>query len=660
MRLNRLILHDFLNHAHSELELAGLTVVAGGNNAGKSAIKDAIQFLLTGTARTTDKRGAGAEDLKRVGGVSMEVLAELSVGDRNIRASRQRGSLEVTSEGVTWGGKLAEKQAALHKLLGADSRVIRACLHAGSLPELPPAEQEELLFDLMALEFNPAAIVKLLEEHGCEERDTRLLWSQGMDVMRGAVDARLPSGSYTFEVFKLLNQEAYNARKETRKTSKLRNAAVLKDEAAEAALIQAIPALAGIEDPELKATTLDAQLIAMRGQRDELLVQVTKLRDRPDTEGKREELTAELGELDAELEKAAQWESARAELFGTQELAKLTKNLEAERQAAEQAVAMVKAKVKALRETAATFKKRPTCPLMGQECPLKDDAKEGLVLGLLARAKVFKDEDLAKAQTKLAKTMEILTPLRELNADKGRDQATILADVARVGAELEKLSTEVAEEADTEALERELSELTARVEAAPVKIQTVRTYGDQRARTKVARTAAETAQVELDSWERLCKALGPKGIRGHAITEPLKKLTESINARLHEYSPDHRVELLGSDGFELRVYGPDSPDRALPIKGLSTSERLRVGVALQDALCHLTGLRFLLVDNVDMLDPGNQEALLTTLGQMSKDYDTIVVLATVGTKTEAQDLGFTRTYWVEHGEVRLVQEEVAL
>lgn len=659
MLVNRLILHDFLNHAHSELELAGLTVVAGGNNAGKSGIKDAIQFLLTGTARTTDKRGAGAEELKRVGGTHMEVAGNLDVGGREVAVTRSKGELDVRTD-VTWGGKMAEKQDALHKLLGADSRVIRACLHAGSLPELPPAEQEELLFDLMAMEFSPATIMALLEGHGCETGDLKLIWTGDQEALRGAGDARLESGSYSFEVFKLLKDEAFNARKEARKTSKARTAAVLKEEAAEAGLIQATPALAGIEDPELKATTLEAQLATLRLQRDELVVRVSKLQDRPDTEGKHEELTAELRELDEELEKTAQWESRRAELFGVQKLAPLTTRLESNRQDAEQAVGLVRAKVKALKETAATFQKRTTCPLMDRECPLKDDAKARLVQGLKDRAEVFTKEDLTREQDKLTQTMEVLTPLRELNADKGRDKATVLADVARAGAELKKLSTEVVEEVDAEALERELIELTARVEGGPAKVSMVRTYGVQRAKTVGARTAAEIALVAFGSWERLCKALGPGGIRGQAIQEPLKKLEARVNARLGEFSPDHRVEFLGPEGFELRVYGPDSGDRALPIKGLSTSERLRVGVALQDALCHLTGLRFLLVDNVDMLDPGNRNRLMETLGTMAKDYDTIMVLATVGTKAEVQDLELTRCYWVEHGTVSLVQEEVAL
>ena len=660
MRVTRLILHDFLNHAHSELELAGLTVVAGRNNAGKSSIKDAIQFLLTGTGRTTDKRGAGAEDLKRVGGSNMQVHATLETGGKELLVVRGKGHLDVNSEGVEWGGKIADKEGQLHKLLGADSRVIRACLHAGSLPELPPAEQEELLFDLMAMEFSPATIMALLEEHGCETGDLKLIWTGDQEALRGAGDAKLESGSYSFEVFKLLKDEAFNARKEARKASKTGNAAVLKEEAAEAGLIQATPALAGIEDPELKVTTLEAQLATLRLQRDELVVRVSKLRDRPDTEGKREELTAELRELDEEMEKAAQWQSRRAELFGVQKLAPLTARLESNRQATEQAVVLVKAKVKALKETAATFQKRPTCPLMDRECPLKDDAKTRLVQGLKDRAEQFISEDLAREHGKLAKTMEILTPLRELNADKGRDIEAITQDVFRAKGELQKLSTEVVDAADIEALEQELVKLTPRVEGAPAKVSMVRTYGAQRTRTVEARTAAEIAQAEFESWERLCKALGSGGIRGQAIQEPLKKLEARVNARLGEYSPDHRVEFLGPEGFQLRVYGPDSGDKALPIKGLSTSERLRVGVALQDALCHLTGLRFLLVDNVDMLDPLNRNTLLTTLRTMAKDYDTIVVLATVGDKTEAQAMEPARCYWVEHGAVSLLQGEVAL
>lgn len=662
MRISKLTLHDFLNHAHSELELGGLTVVAGPNNAGKSAIKDAIQMLLTGTARTTDKRGAGAEELTRVGsnGFELTALLEVTRGGTITAAEvrRAKGELDVRTD-VTWGGSIGLRQEELHKLLGADGRVITACLHAGSLPELPPKEQEALLFDLMALEFDAAAVMELIKGHGCTAEDMRLLWHPDLEEFRGLNDAKLPSGTYSHEVFELLYHEAYSARTAVRKRAKELEAIATREREAENQAGLDTPALLAIkEDVPGKLIQLEAQLATLRAQRDEILTRLTRAQEHQGGLSVTT-LKAAVREEQKELKAAVAWEAKWRELLGTE--GKLETFLPGLREGVrewEAKLSLTTARVRALTDTAAKFGGRPICPLTKEQCPLDGVRRKNVVKVLTERAEV-EEQARGHQAVELEGLKAKLARVEELQAAKGRKAARIRAELEQSKKLL--ADRETMEAVDLTALEEELTELTRRVEAGPGRIKMVEEWGAQLERTKESGHKAAVAEQELSAWERLCKALGPKGgVRARAIAGPLKELEARINARLHEYSPSHRVELTSGEGFELRVYGPGSADYPLPIKGLSTSERLRVGIALQDALCHLTGLRFLLIDNVDMLDARNRNKLMETLDTMRPDYDTIVVLATMDSQEEALGAPPTRTYWVERGTVSLLEEEVAL
>ena len=653
MRITKLTLHNFLNHAHSELELGGLTLIAGGNNAGKSAIKDAVQYLLTGTARTTDKRGAGAEDLTRVGTDGFELTADLQVkthsGMHDVTVSRKTGSLEVQAENITWGGKMAEKQGQLQKLLGADSRVIKACLHAGSLPELPPKEQEALLFDLMALEFEAGAIMELLHKGGCHKADAKLLWHPDLEELRGAGEAKLESGAYGHEVFQLLYQEAYDARKDWRKRAKEFKAAATRELDAETTVGQDTPALMAIkEDVPGKVVQLESQLATLRARRDELLIRLAKAKERQSTLSV-STVKAALAEELKEFETAVAWETKRRELIGTQDLGKTLAALREGVREWDTKLSLSTARAQALRDTAAKFGCNPTCPLTGEQCPLEGVRRDNVVKVLEARAET-EEQTASHERMELEGLNGKLAAVQELHDTKGRTQAQVQEAVDRSEKLLMDLGTVELE--DMPALEQELTELTHRVEAGPARIKMVKDWGAQLERTKEIGAKAAAAEKSLASWERLCKALGPKGIRARAIAGPLQDLEAGINARLNEYSPGHRVELTSKEGFDLRVYGPGNADRPLPIKGLSTSERLRVGVALQDALSHLTGLRFLLIDNLDMLDADNEWRLFATLEGMAADYDSIVVIATMDKTHRLPNPGQGwDVYWLKDGAV---------
>src|SRR6478672_3184913 len=84
MRITRLRIERFRSIKHLDIELGGTTVFIGPNNAGKTAILDAIRIALT---RRWGQRGTGfteydvhlatdADDPKQSPGIVIEIRAE--------------------------------------------------------------------------------------------------------------------------------------------------------------------------------------------------------------------------------------------------------------------------------------------------------------------------------------------------------------------------------------------------------------------------------------------------------------------------------------------------------------------------------------------------------------------------------------------------------
>jgi hypothetical protein len=76
---------------------------------------------------------------------------------------------------------------------------------------------------------------------------------------------------------------------------------------------------------------------------------------------------------------------------------------------------------------------------------------------------------------------------------------------------------------------------------------------------------------------------------------------------------------------------------------------------MQDILSGLTGLRMLVVDDANHLDQVNKNALLGMLMEIRQDYDTVIVMSTLG-EVEPKNPGIDGLgmYLVEDGTVKQV------
>jgi exonuclease SbcC len=159
----------------------------------------------------------------------------------------------------------------------------------------------------------------------------------------------------------------------------------------------------------------------------------------------------------------------------------------------------------------------------------------------------------------------------------------------------------------------------------------------------------EILQKELAVTEYMVKALGPDGIRKNLLGERLAGLTGEINNLLAACT-EGRYQLAWQDNFAPLV---TQRGHALPLKLLSKSEQLRVGIAVQAAIAKTAGLNFLAVDEVDMLDQDNRDLLTGALLEVLDQFDQVLLFCTVGdVRPQNPSLPGVKMFWVENGAVK--------
>jgi len=90
----------------------------------------------------------------------------------------------------------------------------------------------------------------------------------------------------------------------------------------------------------------------------------------------------------------------------------------------------------------------------------------------------------------------------------------------------------------------------------------------------------------------------------------------------------------------------------LPLKLLSKSEQLRVGIAINETLSSAVGLKFLAIDEADMLDQENRDLLAEMLLDLAGEFDQVLVFTTVGDiPPQNPNLPGVKMFWVEDGTV---------
>jgi exonuclease SbcC len=165
----------------------------------------------------------------------------------------------------------------------------------------------------------------------------------------------------------------------------------------------------------------------------------------------------------------------------------------------------------------------------------------------------------------------------------------------------------------------------------------------------------EKLTAEAEVLDALVKVLSPKGRPGKILSETIGPIETRANEKLQEMTGGrYQLHIQVDPDFLILV---DHDGIQTDLEGLSTSEKWRVGLVLQDAIAQLSGLKFLLIDSADILDPANRVLFTEALLEMAPDYDQIIVFATIDTggvhppEEPIEDLGL---YLLQDGQLEEV------
>ena len=605
----KLILENWFCIEKLELTLdRPLTVVVGGHEEGKSALRDAIAFALTGALPRPgvvlrNEIGALAVRLGAKKAVVRLELEGLSVQRTVSRDGSQDLDVQVGDqyvEGIRGG------QAAVYTHLRLDEGRALAALDAWGFLGLPEADARALLVRTLGAAITGEHVRKLLHE-------------RGLDETRGEKVAEIAAS----QGFRAAEKVAIEKRREAGRA--------LEEH--------------GGEPPSRMVKISGRDLDLTKGPtRDEFQARLTELREKRDgllkggaeMVGVARNLIKALGPRKQELEEliaglppddGSDPEALRAEL------AELTEDCRVYSKSRDEAVAALNAARERL--SAAENGTKPTsCPVLGGACLATPKRIAERLMELeqqrapletkVADATLVFDQLTEQLETAGAKRDALQGSLGGL-VERRKTESDARAELTQVTREIDHNLTVLGDhgqkvEAGTTSPITELDDRIVNNEAA---LRAREAYDAALAAWETKATRVRELTADRDAWDGLAQAMKPTGVE----SDLLRELVPAFAGRASEITQAVGLgELQVSDDLDLRILRGGI---AWAPAQLSRSARLRLGIAIQHAIASLAGFPLLVVDEIDVFNSEVQPFVLGALMQASARYAAVLGLATL-------------------------------
>ncbi len=625
MKLKSLKMKDFRCFSEAAIEFDHINIVLAPNATGKSSIREAIDYALTARTEHTDRRGAGAEYLIRDNG--KKAVLELDIDSTGTITRTIPNSLQVPGK----SGTTTVLQQLLYDTLKADGDLISAAINTSRFIEASSDDQKNMLFGLLGLEFDKANVL----EHASDwlKRKQKDYALEALALLVSGVDC------HGTEAFDRLEAAAVENRKGWKRTLVSTESELQTRRDAPANLPEGIT-------EDMKAECVQ-HLKTLKAERDGVLSRIGKADNdghrKTQVQGEISDLETQVKTLSSEKTDAPESMAELNESLGAAraQLADRTKMLP--RVIAE--IARLEADIDRLtlnRSRLVTASGKLTCQASGGavECPLSADD--------LGKVRTVIEQEIAEKRTALENARKELSNLQAYikegeagvqNLQQRLLDATRLAErlqecekqlkVARNLLEAKRSELKLlGDTPDTETLAQQKEELEQRIARGEGIIAAIDQHRLWKSRVDALESTRVQTEAGIRAYDALAEAFSPEGIRSTILSQVIDPLRKRAKERLEALTAgEYSIEFDLADGFNVFVLHKGT--RKL-LRHLSKSEKLRVGILLQDVLNYLAGLRLLVIDEADMLDQTNRDLLNGFLLDIAGDYDTILVLATVG------------------------------
>lgn len=601
MKIKTIDIKNFLALKQATLNLqAPINIITGANESGKSSIRDAIQWCLTGHARglkTHDQQAA----LIRDGAKAAEVTLTLADGLAISRKKTPKTPASVTGpvpDDQVMASILCDPMAFLSL-----SDELRQQTLFKLIPGMNPTPEVicNKLADIIGQPFDEKTTALSIPEHAAIEQLGKLAATQG---------------------FKAAETEAIIKRR------------IAKRDRDDAKVEEPEPVYKTFTLPDIQQTEVEAGLSTLRTERDKLLQKRGKM------EGELDKVPAmeqELGDLvsnpieppeDGEIK---EWQDALD--INRPILEKLQKQVES------------------LSSGKAPQFYPETCPVFpGPEVPCPK-AKE---VGLPGR-EAPNPEKVKKLNADLQEQTEEIDRLEKgLYLAKAKQTAhdDYTKKLQELADKIAKMKEQQEQATATAGIDEQIATLDARRKTGYELLDAIRDFWRKKEAAEASQAKITEAEKEIALYDALAKALAPDGIPSALISEALGPVNQKLAFAsgylfpdCDEHEPLHLTE-------DLEVYRGITP-----YSTLSKSARYRVGIAFQVVLAQLAEARLIMVDECDILDPPNRSQLIDFLMAIRQDFDTILCFAT-SDHANPSPIPELQIWWIDNGKISPVTDHM--
>ena len=572
MKINSIKIGNFLaiESLTMNLSTAPIHLVVGGNEQGKSSIRDAMQVALTGQARGLKKHEDQAYFI-REGAKRAEVI--LTMADNRT---------------ITWSK--TPKTAASRTGPYPDDQVMAAILSDPlTFLSMEDKARREVLFRLIpGLNPRPEEIFSRLSKSS-PFNDTDELPDGSLGTLKDLSKVAATQG------FKEAETEAINRRIIAKRLVK----EFTVDEPETKATIGGVLRIL----PDIQTADVEAGLSALRIERDKL-------------QQKR-------GRVEAQADKLPELEQELAEMVSNpidppdpgRPVEDFVKALEINRGILEKC----RAKVAAMTDGADPKNFPALCPAFNIGCPSagKEAVKGTKPKDVDPMALSLAQANLAEQEREVGLIEADLAAARMAQAtyDDYCKQRQALAD------KIVKIKEAQGQAQDSASIDEQITALDQRMRTGYELLDAVREFWRKKEAAETAAAKIAQAEKEIALYDALAKALAPDGIPSQLIAEALEPFNKRLYLASSYLFPEYEdCPLVLTQNLE--VY------RSSPYACLSKSARYRAGICFQVVLAQLANARLLLIDEVDILDPQNRAQLLDFLLAIRQDFDSILCFAT--------------------------------
>jgi DNA repair exonuclease SbcCD ATPase subunit len=610
MKIEKITLQDFKCFEDLNIRFTKpVNLIFGENASGKTTIAQAIALALTG--RVNGQNGGGSDRRPLVRHAAEEFAVNVSLSQNGVP-----GRLEHYDLTQYASAKESTDPETLFQGLKTNRETLGALLETTGFLSLHPDEKKRILFELLPdLKVDGSNMARHLA--AWLKARPEMLVKQGINPDEDLL-GMLASPATLEEAY----DQAYEERRIARRELKIMG-----------------------DSPRLpKGLTREQLETSLYGKREEMSsLHVAIGETKGMAEGERRQIERELANIGQELEhlETLLRDADRSDLEARLD------DLEKERLAVGKEIQSLKEEYAALqRETGKLLarqeqdeKSRAKAKTFTGHCPVFPEVicKTKAVTSRIMAAAADQAEIDAAIEAQTEKTNDVVRCLREkeetLNQTNGgiaaaKNALARLAEARRIAGDLREKRREL--EAVLAAVGEDKAAETERLRERIALLQ-----GQLREETELL-AALEKAEriraleVRAGKLEVLTQAFSPKGIMSDLMQSASSSLMTMANGLMGELTGNrYALDIDFEDGFRIFLCDYEKSART-EVNLISASERFRVGIVLQAVLSELAGLRFMVIDGIDVLDQTNRGFFFQFLRKALPRFDQIIGFCTTG------------------------------